>query len=351
MIAERFKNHELWGKVLEAKEYAENFSSSVSLDEEEKEVVTVQVPAMSTAVLYHRTNASGFYAESLLDSMHQSWMDIGSYLEQLEQSPSQLGKLQAALENVRDQLAKWPTYFALRGGAVPASVHQFDELAESQAKRIAFLEETIESKNKEFDERDAEHAQELNALRNSVEGLKREIEARDDEIKRQEESIAALTTQHNETFNQAQEGRQDSWKAWLDEHDAIYDSAVEQQLSKLRAAQDSGEEILVAMQTQRDEVEKVSGKIAEGILAKGYNSYATRDWLLGLFFVLLGGIGVWKAVGSLTQALAGLEPNVDTSWQWTLLKVTVTLLITAAATISFAFARQFFCTSGTLKAN
>ncbi|AKK05693.1 hypothetical protein CMUST_06795 [Corynebacterium mustelae] len=347
MIADEFKSHELWKKLEEAKKIVEEFSRP--LDKKQQDVVFSQVPSIAEAVLRHKRNSSALYSPSLLSEMLDAWSNLIHYLDLSNQGSNYIDSVQNYVNVIIERHAKWPTTFALKGGAVQAAVTSFENLADMLQKRMEFLEKEIHTKNQEIADLNASHSASLEELQEKIRDLEAQLEAVDDGIEDQENIISELSTKHNETFSEAQERRQGLWQEWLDKRGEHFGNAVEKELDVIRGQQKEGEETLDAMKVLRDEVEEVSGKAVEGILAKDYNSYALRDWVSGVLSACIGLAGILVAVCVLFQTMAGLSPHTPTSWQWTALKLTLTFLISAGSTVSFAFARQFFAQSESSK--
>lgn len=117
MIAEKFKNHELWVTLDDAKERVRTFDTEVALDDEPRDIVFGQILALADAVLYHKYQLSALYSPALLDQMQSAWTSVVGAIEALERSPSQQHAINQGLDTVRTQLAKWPPAVVVKGGA------------------------------------------------------------------------------------------------------------------------------------------------------------------------------------------------------------------------------------------
>lgn len=98
-----------------------------------------------------------------------------------------------------------------------------------------------------------------------------------------------------------------------------------------------------------EEVEKAAHGATAALLARDYNTAAVRDYIAGMIFMLFGIVLLLVAGLVLYHSFSDITPNTDITWQWTALKITATLLISAGATVAFKFSQNFLSSSAKTK--
>lgn len=349
MIPEAFKKHELW-ETLDKTLETYNQLDPEALTDAQKDILDNRLPKILASINLHRSNASGFYSENMMQRMKNPWVSIQGSLTNFSSSPghyaNQIGE---QLDQVLQVAATWPTVFSLKGSAVSNSIKLFEKSQEILQQRITSLEQKIVSKNEEIIESDKKFELEKQNLNEKITELEGAIEKNETEIQNQRENISQLSVDHNETFKKAQEDRQKEYKNWLKEKDQEYGNDAQELLDDLSSKTNEGDELFKELVNLREDVEKVAHGATAVILARDYGKASTRDYVVGILFMALG-VTLLAAAGLiLFFSFSAITPGTQITWQWTALKVTSTLLVTAGATFSFRFSQNFLSNASRTK--
>lgn len=349
MIPQHFKEHELWQLLEEINETVNNLPSISYQDDEDRHSVRERLPLYLSAVEQHKNNAAGYYSAQLLDDMYDLWKNIKTRVNQLEYSPSQAHSIATDLDTITGSLATWPAVFALKGFAAKNAIEAFEQAQVKWAERIEKLEQQLEAKEQELTDKEAQHQQQRQEIDIEIEGLYSRLEKNEELINTQNEKIADQATRHSELFEASQEERRQSYKKWLETQNSEIDEEAGAILTELGEKLSEGNEQLNEIKNLHESVEKAAHGATAVILARDYNTASKRDYWAGMFFMALG-IALLVIAGIvLYSSFSRITPDTNITWQWTALKVSATLLITAGATFAFKFSQSFLTSSSRFK--
>lgn len=341
MIPKDFKAHELWKQLEEIKETTKNLPAIKFDDEEDKRTIRDRLPLYISTLEQHKSNAADYYSNQLLEAMHQPWSEIYEIISNLENDPSCAYQIDQEIDKVAACLATWPTAFNLRGYAATKATETFEQVQNQWAQRIEGLEKQLEAKNQELADAEARHQE----LRKEIDADISELHAHLDENKRlideQNEKIAAQAVTHSELFEKSQQDRSAAHKKWFQQQETEIDEEVGLLLKELRETALAGDRHLEDIITLRDDVEKAVHGATAAVLARNYSTASLRDYVAGILFMVLGIMLLVVAGIFAVNSFADISPDTHISWQWTALKITGTLLLSAAATFSFKYSQNF----------
>lgn len=332
----------------EVSEKSKELLNTEELRYDVREVLEHRIPIIVGAIQAHRWNAAAAYSETQLNNMTSPWQQILYILSQLNQHSS-ASNLNSYIDNAYQIASAWPNNLKLKGGAVKQAVKSFEKVQEAMSERITTLEKTIENKDLELKQQAQRYEENLAKLQEKLETLSASIIQTDNEIQHQRENISNLSITQNEKFDEDQQERRKQWHEWLEERKAEYDSKADEELNQLAQKDTDGQVVLTQIQELHNKVEKAAGKAAAAVIARGHGSYALRDWVAGMLLLTIGIIGIALAGVILIASVNSVQPDTAISWQWTALKITLTLLITTAATVAFTFSKRFFNTAAETK--
>lgn len=349
MISSQFKGHELWGLLNEILTTLNNLPSIKYDDAEDRHTVTERLPIIISATQRHYINNSAYYSASMLDAAHTHWELIHEYLEDIDGYPSQVAYIDEKLDEITTLMATWPTAFALKGKAQEQAIDTFNTAQESWANRIAALEEQLIAKNAELVAQEAKHQEEREAIEREIVELHEQLNGNEKLIEEQKTVISEQAVNHSELFEKAQDERRNAYKTWLEKQDKDLQEEAGNIIQQLKLHLESGEEEKNKIEELRNKTEEVAHGATAVILARDYNKASQRDFVVGLIFMVLGILLLVVAGITLFRSFIAITPETEVSWQWTALKVTSTLLITAGATFAFKFSQNFLANASRTK--
>lgn len=371
MIPQEFKDHELWQTLEEVSQLQQNLPAIEYRDEDEKHTVRERLPMMISVLEQHRNNAAGYYSARMLEPMLAQWDSINAYLENLEQTPAYAYRIEEALDEVTKTLATWPTMFALKGFAVNNAVAAFDEAQKKWEQRVETLEQQLHEKNNELVTQEEQHRQDQENLEDKIEELSLALAENENLIIYQKEKIASQAVEHSEIFEASQNKRreifdssqekfreqfeakldedEEDFKQWFTDYKLLQNQEVDDYHESIKDALSQGESHLKDIKDLHEEVEKAAHGATAALLARDYNTAAVRDYIAGMIFMLFGIVLLLVAGLVLYHSFSDITPNTDITWQWTALKITATLLISAGATVAFKFSQNFLSSSAKTK--
>lgn len=338
LIPENFKSHRLWETLDEVNNSLVDLPA-VTLNAEQRDILQNRLPLLLEWTQRHKNNASGYYSNQMLDQMNNIWSNILTRLKSIHSWPnnasSQVNSVISDLSTFTSYYTQWPSWFALKGGAAAAAVHTFERAQTILHSRIEHLEQTILDKNQELENQRQEYQAHLTELQDDLEKTKAEIQD-------QRETVSNLNVDYSEKFGESQKNRREEWAIWLEDRKTEYDQQAKDEIHHLSDITQNGNEHLKQIEQLHSSVEKAANKATASVLARDHGSYANRDFFMGIFAVVFG-LGFLGYAGyTLAHSIESIQPDTTVKWQWVSLKVTFTLVLSAAATIAFTLAKRFF---------
>ena len=341
VIPSDFKQHDLWQLLEEIDTTAMNLPFIQYQDDEDKRTIRNRLPLYISAVEQHRGNAADYYSAQLLDTMKQQWDNVQARLDQIERTPAQAHEIDRELDKVAERLATWPNIFILKGSAVAKAIEVFEEVQGKWASRIESLEKQLEAKEQELADKEVRHQELREEIDAEIAALYAKLDINENLIYEQKEKIASQTVEHSEKFDEAQKERRETYQKWIEDQSTEIEEESDVLLSALGEKLAEGDSQLQGIKALHESVEKVAHGATAVFLARDYNTASKRDYLAGMIFMGLGVFLLVIAGFVLFNSFSTVTPDTSITWQWTALKVSATLLITAGATFAFKFSQNF----------
>ena len=349
MIPSDFRQHDLWKLLKEINETAKNLPSIQYEDDEDKRTIRDRLPLYISTVEQHKGNAADYCSTQLLDTMKQQWDNVQARLDQIERTPAQAHEIDRELDKVAERLATWPNIFILKGSAVAKAIEVFEEVQGKWASRIESLENQLEAKEQELADKEVRHQELREEIDAEIAALYAKLDINENLIYEQKEKIASQTVEHSEKFDEAQKERRETYQKWIEDQSTEIEEESDVLLSALGEKLAEGDSQLQKIKALHESVEKVAHGATAVFLARDYNTASKRDYLAGMIFMGLGVFLLVIAGFVLFNSFSTVTPDTSITWQWTALKVSATLLITAGATFAFKFSQNFLTSASRTK--
>lgn len=349
MIPSDFKQHDLWQLLEEIDTTAKNLPSVQYQDDEDKRIIRNRLPLYISTVEQHKSYTADYYSTQLLDAMKQRWDNVQAMLNQLERTPTQVHEIDRELDRVAECLATWPNISIFKGYAATKAIEVFENAQDKWASRIESLEKQLEAKEQELADKEIRHQELREEIDASISALYTRLVENENLINEQKEKIASQTVEHSEKFDEAQKERREAYRRWIEEQNTEIDEESGRILRALDKKLAEGDSQLQEIKALHESVEKVAHGATAVFLARDYNTASKRDYLAGMIFMGLGVFLLGIAGFVLFNSFSTVTPDTSITWQWTALKVSATLLITAGATFAFKFSQNFLTSASRTK--
>ncbi|ORC16067.1 hypothetical protein A7979_05525 [Rothia nasimurium] len=372
MIPKDFQEHELWQLLEEIAETVRTLPASIEYEDDEgKRTVRNRITVFISTVEQHGKTPSDYYSTQMLDTMNTQWSTIQRKLENLEDSPALAYEIDQELDKIAGTLASWPNAFTYKGFARDSAIAAIDSAIDKWSGRVEFLEQQIQQKDQQLEAQKISHQEDRDELNQKVEDLYELLKENEALIDKQSEKISALNIEHNETFQSSQDKRvaifdkqvedlnakisefqaeqKEIFNGWFKEQKTLHSTETQKYISALELQKETGASQLREIEELHENVEKAAHGATAAVLARDYNTASLRDFIVGIAFMLLGIILLACAGGALYASFAGVTPDTNITWQWTAIKISITLLITAGATFAFKFSQNFLANASRFK--
>jgi hypothetical protein len=248
-------------------------------------------------------------------------------------------------QNYADQalnaVGAWPTN-SLKGGAAAQANKVFAEFRESADEALSALRASNVELRSQLTDQQAVHDSAVAAVKAELAGLSSKItsdEARLD---------TALTT-NNEVFTTKQTEREEKFKAFVEEQGAALKNLAAQDLQEISDRLTSATERYEEIDALREGTEKVAGLASADILAGKYSEYSEQQWKWGVGANVLGFITLAIGIGLVVKTVSSVTADERITWQYTALKLGITLTIVAASAVAFRLGGTFLSRSSANK--
>ncbi|WP_353951169.1 hypothetical protein V6K52_16250 [Knoellia sp. S7-12] len=230
----------------------------------------------------------------------------------------------------------------LKGGAAGQANKLFKEFRDDASLAI----ESLRERNSKLQEALSTAQTEFEAV---VTGLKSEITSLSSKIKQDEARLDQALTTNNDAFTAKQTEREEKFREFLTKQGEELEKLAATDLKTIRERRDEAEKVYDQIDALRVGTEKVAGLASADILAGKFKEYSEQQWKWGVAANILGFVtlAVGLAVIATTLSRLGFEQAI--SWQYTTLKLGVTLTIVAASAVAFRLGAIFLARSGTSK--
>jgi hypothetical protein len=248
-------------------------------------------------------------------------------------------------ENYADQalhpLGLLPTSL-LKGGAASQANKVFKEYRDDATAAIKFLRE-----------QNTELRQELETARQdfntAVTALKADINELSGKIKQDEARLDQALTTNNDAFTAKQTEREEKFKEFLEKQGEALKGLAATDLASIEERAKEAQSVYGQIDALREGTEKVAGLASADILAGKFKEYSQQQWKWGVAANALGFVTLAIGLAVIAWTLSRIGVNETISWQYTTLKLGVTLTIVAASAVAFRLGAIFLARSGTSK--
>lgn len=248
-------------------------------------------------------------------------------------------------ENYADQalqqIGLLPTSL-LKGGAAGQANKVFKEYRDDATAAIEFLRE----QNTELRQALEDAKTEFNG---ALTALKTEIQELSGKIKQDEARLDQALTTNNETFTAKQTEREEKFKEFLAQQGDALKSMAAPDLAFIKHRAQEAQTTYDQIDALREGTEKVAGLASADILAGKFKEYSEQQWKWGVAANALGFVTLAVGLAVIAWTLSRLGVNEKISWQYTILKLGVTVTIVAASAVAFRLGATFLARSGTSK--
>lgn len=256
-------------------------------------------------------------------------------------NPGHLANAGNHAQQVLHILGLWPSQ-SLRGGAAAQANRVFTEYREAAEAALKALRET----NEELRAQLAGHKAEAES---ALTGLKSEISTLTTKITQDEARLDTALTTTNDAFTAKQTEREEKFNAFVEQQgERLQGLAAEH----LRALEDFVVKSRAAYQEVdglREGTEKVAGLASADILAGKFKEYSDQQWKWGVGANALGFVALALGLGVIVWTLHSIGATETVSWQYTTLKLGVTITIVAASAVAFRLGGLFLSRSSSSK--
>lgn len=230
----------------------------------------------------------------------------------------------------------------LKGGAAGQANKVFKEFREDATVAISQLRET----NAELREALSNATTDFET---TVSALKTEIASLATKITQDEARLDQALTTNNEAFTAKQTEREEKFGEFLTAQGEALQTLAEPDLQAIQKVREEAGRIFQKIDDLREGTEKVSGLASSDILAGKFQEYAKEQWAWGLAANIVGFLTLVSGLAVLVWTLSQVGVDQRISWQYTILKLGVTVTIIAASAVAFRLGAMFLERSGTSK--
>lgn len=341
MRQEAFDAHPLWGSVTQLQDAIDKANER---DEPEASEPLSAVRYLAATLKSHQGPADPApYSKVTLDAINGTLPNVITEVNNYAANGNvtHLSNAETYTDQTFHQIGYLPASI-LRGGAAGQANKVFKEYREDAEEAISHLRE----KNAELRETLSAATTEFDT---TVSGLKSEIAALTSKITQDETRLDQALTTNNEAFTAKQTEREEKFREFLDAQGESLKTLAEPDLQAIQKVREDAATVYQRIDDLREGTEKVAGLASSDILAGKFQEYAKEQWKWGLaanivgFLTLVGGLAV------LVWTLSHLGVDQKISWQYTTLKLGVTVTIIAASAVAFRLGAMFLERSGTSK--
>lgn len=230
----------------------------------------------------------------------------------------------------------------LKGGAAVQANKAFEQYRDAAQSAITSLEEGNAALRQSLVTQQSDAAQALATLQRETAALSAKIAADEGRLD------TALTT-NNDAFTAKQTEREEKFTEWLEARGEALKSLADTDLKSIQEKREAAEIAFAEVDQLRDDTQTVAGLAAGDQVARGYKAYSLRQWTAGLLAYLVGFVAIGTGIYFVVEAISGVNPEDDVTWQFALLKFGVTASVVFAAIIAFRLGSHLLAEASTAK--
>jgi hypothetical protein len=182
-----------------------------------------------------------------------------------------------------------------------------------------------------------------------VELLKAEISDLSTKIKQDEARLDQALTTNNEAFSAKQNEREDRFQEFLKQQGEALKGLAADDLKSINESAERSRVAYEQIDGLREGTEKVAGLASADILAGKFRDYSEQQWWWGVAANVLDFLTLAVGLGVIAWTLSQVGADEPISWQYTTLKLGVTITIVATSAVAFRLGAIFLSRSGTSK--
>ena len=244
-------------------------------------------------------------------------------------------------DTVLNQIGSWPT-LSLKGGAAAMANRLFTEYRDAADEAATALRESNRALREQLSSQKAENDAAVEALKSEIAQLTAKITA--DEARLD----TALTT-NNEAFTAKQTEREERFKAFIKDQGEALTAIADDDLTAMKDLVTQARTTYGEIDGLREGTEKVAGLASADILAGKFKEYSDQQWKWGVGANALGFLALAAGLVVIGWTLHSVGATEKISWQYTTLKLGVTITIVAASAVAFRLGGIFLSRSSTNK--
>ncbi|WP_134738512.1 hypothetical protein [Nocardioides sp. 503] len=252
-----------------------------------------------------------------------------------------LTNAQTYADQVLQLLGAWPVA-PLKGGAAAQANKIFTEYRDAAEEALSNIRDSNVALQDNLRDQQATHEAAVAALRVEIANLSTKITA-------DEARLDVALTNNNEAFTTKQTEREEKFNEFVQEQGLALKHLAIKDLNAIQEAVQQADARYKEIDALREGTEKVAGLASADILAGKYKEYSDQQWRWGVGANILGfltlALGVWLIVRTVSKVSA----DEDITWQYTGLKLGVTLTIVAASAVAFRLGGVFLSRSSSNK--
>lgn len=252
-----------------------------------------------------------------------------------------LSNAQAYADQALHSLGTWPVA-SLKGGAAAQANKLFTEFREAADEALSALRASNVELRQQLTEQQVMHD-------SAVAALKTEITSLSSKITSDEARLDTALTTNNEAFTTKQTEREEKFKAFIEEQGAALKDLASQNLDAISESLAHATERYEEIDALREGTEKVAGLASADILAGKYREYSDQQWKWGVGANILGFVTLGLGIGLVVKTLSNVTADEHITWQYTTLKLGITLTIIAASAVAFRLGGTFLSRSSANK--
>lgn len=341
MRQDAFTGHALWASLTQLQ------SAIDKADERDEPTASEPLSAIrflaSTLKSHQNAADPAPYSKATLDSIQSNLPNVINEVVNYSSNgnTAHLANAEMYADQVLHQAMLLPTS-PFKGGAAGQANKAFKEYRDDATSAIEYLRdqntqlrESLRTARAEFD--------------TAIEGLKSEIANLVSKIKQDEARLDQALTANNEAFTSKQTEREERFRDFIATQGEALETLAASDLTEIKIRLNEAQAIYDQIDGLRVDTEKVAGLASADILAGKFKEYSTQQWKWGVAANLFGFLTLAIGLAVIVRTLSHLGFEQKISWQYTALKLGVTLTIIAASAVAFRLGGMFIARSGSSK--
>ena len=341
MRQEAFDAHPLWSSLTQLQEAIDKADGR---DEPGASEALSAVRYLASALKSHQSPADPVpYSRATLDAIRGTLPNVINEVNNYGSNGNvtHLANAESYTDQALHQIGYLPASI-LKGGAAGQANKVFKEYREDAEAAISHLRE------KNAEQREALSAATTD-FQTTVSGLKTEIATLSSKITQDETRLDKALTSNNDAFTAKQTEREEKFREFLTAQGESLQKLAEPDLQAIQERREEADTVYQQIDDLREGTEKVAGLASSDILAGKFQEYAKEQWTWGLAANVVGFLTLVSGLTVLARTLGRLGVDQTISWQYTTLKLGVTITIIAASAVAFRLGAMFLERSGTSK--